>query len=132
MVSLLMDAHMSHSRLLIVDDVPQVRAELRTLLSLAGELEIVGEAANGLEAVSQAAKLQPDVVLMDLEMPVMNGYQAAQKIKDQSPDCRVIAFTVHETPETLESAFESGVDAFIVKGSPLAGLLQEIQKRSEK
>ena len=131
MVSLLMDAHMSHNRLLIVDDVPQVRAELRTLLSLAGAIEIVGEAANGLEAVTQAAKLQPDVVLMDLEMPVMNGYEAARKIKAQSPDCRVIAFTVHETAETLERAFESGVDAFLVKGSPLAGLLQEIQKRSE-
>ena len=122
---------MSHNRLLIVDDVPQVRSELRTLLSLAGGIEIVGEAANGLEAVTQAAKLQPDVVLMDLEMPVMKGYEAARKIKDQSPNCRVIAFTVHETAETLERTFESGVDAFIVKGAPLASLLQEIQKRSE-
>lgn len=115
-------------RILVVDDVSAVRAELRTLLPLAGEIEIVGEAANGLEAVCQTAALQPDVVLMDLEMPVMSGYEAAHQIKQQSPACRVIALSVHGYAEAMEKAYRSGVDAFIVKGAPLATLLQEIQK----
>ena len=115
-------------RLLIVDDVFQVRAELRTLLALAGDIEIVGEAANGLEAVRQAVTLKPDVVLMDLEMPLMNGYQATRQIKQQLPACRVIALTIQDYAEALEQAVQSGVDAFIVKGAPLASLVQEILK----
>ena len=117
---------MTTRRLLIVDDVPQVRSELRTLLSLAGNIEIVGEAVNGLEAVTQAAILQPDVVLMDLEMPLMNGYEATRKIKLQFPTCRVIALTVNDYAEAVERARQSGVDAFIVKGSPMTDLVQKI------
>jgi DNA-binding NarL/FixJ family response regulator len=120
------DAQMSPRRLLIVDDVPQVRSELGTLLSLTGDIEIIGEAANGLEAIHQAANLRPDVVLIDLEMPLMNGYEAIRKIKDQLPVCRVIALTVHGYAEAIERAYQSGADAFFVKGAPLASLLQEI------
>lgn len=119
---------MSPKRLLIVDDVPQVRSELCTLLSLVDDIEIVGEAANGLEAVAQVAILQPDVVLMDLEMPLMNGYEAAGKIKLQFPTCRVIVLTVNDYAEAIERAYQCGADAFIIKGSPLMNLVQEIQK----
>lgn len=123
-----MDKHLAARRLLIVDDVSQVRADLRTLLPLAGDIEIVGEAANGLEAIHQADALQPDVILMDLEMPLMNGYEATRRIKGRSPACRVIALTVHGYPEALERASQSGVDALIVKGAPLMSLIQEILK----
>ena len=123
---------MPPTRLLIVDDAPQVRSELRNLLLLADDIEIVGEAGDGLEAVSQAAILQPDVVLMDLEMPLMNGYEATRQIKQQSPACRVIVLTVHGYDEAFEMATQSGADAFIVKSSPLTSLVQEILKRSEK
>lgn len=119
---------MSPKRLLVVDDVPQVRSELRTLLSLVDDIEIVGEAANGLEAVTQAAILQPDVILLDLEMPIMSGYEAARRIKLQSPTCRVIALTVNDYAEAIEKATQCGADAFIVKGSPVMNLVQEIQK----
>lgn len=119
---------MAARRLLIVDDISQVRADLRTLLPLAGDIEIVGEASNGLEAVRQVDVLHPDVVLMDLEMPVMNGYEATHQIKGQSPACRVIALTVHGYPEALDRAYQAGADAFIVKGAPLASLVQEILK----
>jgi len=115
-------------RILIVDDVTQVRAELSILLPLAGDINIIGEAANGLEAVSQAKTLQPDVVLMDLEMPVMNGYEAIRRIKDQSPACRVIALTVHSYANAQTKARQSGADAVIIKGAPLDCLLQEILK----
>lgn len=120
---------MAARRVLIVDDVAQVRAELRTLLPLAGDIQIVGEAADGQEAVHQVEALQPDVVLLDLEMPVMNGYQAAQQIKVRRPACRVIALTIHGYSEAFERATQCGVDAFLVKGAPLASLVQEILKK---
>jgi DNA-binding NarL/FixJ family response regulator len=123
---------MTARRLLIVDDVSQVRVDLRTLLPLAGDIEIVGEAANGLEAVRQVDVLHPDVVLMDLEMPVMSGYEAARQIKGQSPACRVIALTVHGYPEALNRAYQSGIDAVIVKGAPLASLVQEILREKSR
>jgi two-component system response regulator DesR len=122
------DARISPRRLLIVDDVSHVRTELGTLLSLAGDIEIVGEATNGLEAVAQAAILQPDVVLMDLEMPLMSGYEAARLIKLESPACRVIALTIHGNAEAFERFRQSGADAFIIKGSPIKDLLQEIRE----
>lgn len=117
---------MKARRLLIVDDVAQVRTDLRTLLPLAGDILVVGEAANGLEAIYQTSVLHPDVVLMDLEMPVMNGYEATRQIKDQSPACRVIALTVHGYTEAIDRALRSGADAFVVKGAPLASLIYEI------
>lgn len=120
---------MTARRLLIVDDVSQVRADLRTLLPLAGNIEIVGEAANGLEAVHLTKVLRPDVVLIDLEMPVMNGYEAIRRIKGQLPACRVIALSIHSYPEALDRACQSGADAFIVKGAPLASLVQEILEK---
>jgi DNA-binding NarL/FixJ family response regulator len=119
---------MAARRLVIVDDIPQVRADLRTLLGLAADIEVVGEAGTGLQALAQAVGLQPDVILMDLEMPQLNGYEATRQIKQQMPACRVIAFTVHDYQEAQEKARECGADAFVVKGAPLASLLQEIFK----
>jgi len=120
---------MNTRRLLIVDDVSQVRTDLRTLLPLTGDIVVVGEAANGLEAIHQADVLQPDVVLMDLEMPVMNGYEATRQIKNQLPACRVIALTIHGYPNALERALQSGADALIIKGAPLVNLVQEILRK---
>jgi two-component system response regulator NreC len=113
-------------RVLIVDDVPQVRQDLRTLLPLAGDIEIVGEAADGLEAVRLAEVLQPEVILMDLEMPVLDGYKAARQIKTRCPTCRVIALTIHDYEVVWQRASQAGVDDFIVKGAPLKRLLEAI------
>lgn len=124
-------------RVLIVDDMPGVRQDLRTVLTLAGDadqehrLEIVGEAANGLEAIRQVEALQPEVVLMDLEMPALNGYEAARRIKMCCPACRIIALTVHDYEAARQKAFQAGVEAFIVKGAPLETLLQAILARKE-
>jgi DNA-binding NarL/FixJ family response regulator len=87
---------MADIRVLIVDDVERVRQDLRTFLSLAGNIEIVGEASNGLEAIRLAEILHPQVILMDLEMPVMNGYEAAHQINVLQPSCRIIALSIHE------------------------------------
>jgi len=129
---------MTAVRVLIVDDIPQVRQDLRTVLVLAGEanrdhsantkhlIEIVGEAGNGLQAISQVEILQPEVILMDLEMPVMDGYEATRRIKSLFPTCRVLALSVHDYDAARQKAFQAGVDDFIVKGVPLEILLQAI------
>jgi DNA-binding NarL/FixJ family response regulator len=122
---------MARLQVLIVDDSPQVRQELRTLLTLAGEIEIVGEATDGLEAVRLAGALQPDVVLMDLEMPVMDGYEAARQIKSRWPACRVVALTVHGYEAARQKASQSGVDVFLVKGASVETLVQAISERRE-
>ena len=116
-------------RVLIVDDSPQVRQELRTLLTLAGEIEIVGEAADGLEAIRLTEALQPEVVLMDLEMPVLDGYEAARQIKSRWPACRVVALTVHGYEAARQKASQAGVDVFLVKGVSVETLVQAISAR---
>ena len=117
---------MTPIRVLIVDDVEQVRSDLRTALSISGELEIVGEAANGLEAIRLTESLGPEVVLMDLEMPVMDGYESTRQIKSRRPSCRVIALTNHDYESARQRAHESGVDAFLVKGAPVKAIVQTI------
>ena len=119
------------TKILLVDDVDEVRRALRTLLSLSDEIEIIGEAANGLEAVRLAESLQPDVILMDLEMPVMEGYEATRRIKSNFPACRVVALTVHDYESARAKAFQSGVDAFIVKGASVEKIIQSISNRKE-
>lgn len=122
---------MTGIRVLIVDDVEQVRQDLRTVLTLSAEFEIIGEAANGLDAVSLTEILNPDVVLMDLEMPVMDGYEATCQIKSLFPSCRVVALTVHDYESARTRAYRSGVDAFLVKGVPVESIVQSISEQKE-
>ena len=117
---------MAGQRILIVDDNAEVRQELRTLLPLAGDLEVVGEAADGAEAVRLAEALRPEVILLDLQMPVLDGFAAARRIKDRWPACRVVALTVHDDETTQQKASQAGVDVFLVKGSPLDTLVGAI------
>jgi DNA-binding NarL/FixJ family response regulator len=120
-------------RVLIVDDMSQVRQDLRTVLALAGTvrgiaIEVVGEAANGQEALLQAGALHPDVVLMDLAMPGMDGWTATRLIKASDPTIRVAALSVHEDPESRRQAHLAGVEAFLVKGVPVAEILRAIRQ----
>ncbi len=117
---------MADIRVLIVDDMQQVRQDLRTLLTLVGGIEIVGEAGNGLEAIQCAQILLPEVLLMDLEMPLMDGYEATRQIKANHPLCRVIALSIHAGEAERQRAFQAGVDNFIVKGAPLETLVEAI------
>ena len=121
----------SQVRVLIVDDVAAVRRDLRTALTLAGNIEIVGEAANGLDAIRLAESLGPAVVLMDLEMPVMDGYEAARRIKIRCPACRVVALSVHGYESARRKASEFGIDDFVIKGAPLESLVRAISRQGE-
>jgi DNA-binding NarL/FixJ family response regulator len=117
---------LTRRRVLIADDNPQVRQELRTLLPLAADLEIVGEAADGLEATRLAQMLKPDVILLDLQMPVMDGYQAARQIKAACPSCWLVALTVYGDAKSRGQAAEAGVDMFLVKGVSVESLVEAI------
>jgi DNA-binding NarL/FixJ family response regulator len=122
-----------HLSILIADDMPQVRQDLTLLLQLTGEFEMVGEAVNGKEAVEKTGQLKPEVVLMDLEMPVMDGYQASKEIRTRWPDCIVIALSVHSGTLERQRARRCGVGAFIEKGTPLESILKTIrQTRRQK
>jgi DNA-binding NarL/FixJ family response regulator len=125
------NAERSRRRVLIVDDSAQVRRELRILLPLAGDIEIVGEAPDGQEAIRLAQALQPEVVLMDLEMPILDGYEATRQIKAGSPSCRVVALTVYGDPASRNRAAQAGVDAFLVKGISVESLVQAISEKRE-
>jgi len=118
---------MADIRVLIVDDVVRVRQDLCTFLTLTGDIEIVGEASNGWEAIRLVEALCPQVVLMDIEMPILDGYEAAREIKAIQPSCRVIALTIHGGEEEREKAFQAGADDFIVKGAPLETLIEAIR-----
>jgi DNA-binding NarL/FixJ family response regulator len=100
-----------------VDDSPDVLHDLQLLLELSGEMKIVGQTNNGLEAVHLAASFQPDVILMDLELPGLDGYEATRRIKSRQPATRIIILTIHASPGDRERALVSGADDFVVKGS---------------
>jgi DNA-binding NarL/FixJ family response regulator len=118
---------MNNIRVLIVDDAERVRQDLCTFLTLAGNIEIVGGARDGLEAVRLVEELRPQVVLMDLEMPVMDGYEAARQIKADHPGCRVIALTIHAGEAEQQQALQAGMAKLVVKGAPLEVLLRAIR-----
>jgi len=117
-------------RVLIVDDMPHVRRELTQLLDLAGGLEIVGHAANGAQAVELAQTLCPDVVLLDLGMPVMDGFEAARRIKASGSGSRIVVLSVRADEATRREAAQAGANAFVVKGSSLDTLLEAIVGRA--
>jgi DNA-binding NarL/FixJ family response regulator len=104
-------------RILLVEDDRGVREALRDLLQ-DSEFDVVGEAGNGREGVKLAMDLDPDVVLMDLRMPVMGGLEATRQIKDRRPAIQVVILTAYDDPALKEGASESGVYAYLVKGCP--------------
>ncbi len=113
----------TRSRILIADDNADVRHDLRLLLEISGVVNVVAVAADGQEAIDQSRVLRPDVVIMDIAMPGLDGYQAASHIKSQHTGSRVVAFTVHQDTASRQKALAAGFDAFVVKGAPLTELL---------
>jgi len=102
-------------RVLIVDDHTLLRAGLRSLLAQDPNIEIVGEAADGRDAVRAVGQLMPDLVLMDLTMPGMNGIEAVTEIKRRYPEVRILVMTLHKTEDFIHASLRAGADGYILK-----------------
>ncbi len=114
-------------RILLVDDQELYREGLRTLLSVQAELDVVGEAANGEEALRLAASLRPDVVLMDLRMPVMDGATATHHLRCEQPDCHVIILSTFDDEESRAAGMSAGAQAYLLKDAPPGELVEAIR-----
>jgi len=114
-------------RLVIADDHPLVRSGLRALLLAAEDLEVVGEAATGEEAVTLAAHLQPDVIVMDLRMPGINGIEATRRIVQAHPQMRILVVTLFEDDDSLFAALRAGARGYILKDANEVEVLRAIR-----
>ncbi len=110
-------------RVLVVDDHPAFRKALTSALRLVDDIEVAGEAGGGVAACEGAAELRPDVVLMDLSMPDLDGIGAMKKIHESSPDMPVVILTAHADPGVEREAREAGASGFLAKGTGLHDLV---------
>jgi DNA-binding NarL/FixJ family response regulator len=118
---------MKKLRLLLVDDHPIVRQGLRSLLASHDRFEIVGEASDGVSALTSAERLIPDVVIMDVSMPGLNGAQVARTLKVAQPGVKTLALTVHEEGGYLRSVIDAGASGYVLKRSAASELVRAIE-----
>jgi DNA-binding NarL/FixJ family response regulator len=113
-------------RILLVDDHPLVRNGLRALLTSVQGMVVVSEATNGEEAIAQAAKLQPDIILMDLHMPGLNGVEATRRIVQASPHIGILVLTMLEDDASVFAAIRAGARGYLLKGADQTEVLRAI------
>jgi DNA-binding NarL/FixJ family response regulator len=120
---------MKNARLLIVDDHEIFRRGLRALLEPSAEWQICGEAVDGMDAVEQCRSLKPDIVVLDVSMPRLNGLEAARLIIKEKPEPQIVIITQHDSPQIRSAALEAGARAFVTKsavGSELVSALRSL------
>lgn len=118
---------MATIRILLADDHPVVRDGLAAMLSTQADFEVVGEAGTGAEAVAEAARLGPDIVLMDLEMPALDGVEAIRQLRAADPRVQVVVLTAFDTDERIVGALEAGAQGYLLKGVPRAEIFAAIR-----
>ncbi len=114
-------------RVLLAEDHQVVREGLRALLAKEPEIEIVGEAADGLQAVELAARLQPQVVVMDLGLPGLTGADATRRLRKGQPEVQVVVLSMHDDAPTVDAALHAGARGYVLKGAGVEHLLQAIR-----
>ena len=115
-------------RIMIVEDHTLLREGLSTMIASDPALEVVGGADNGLDAVRQAVALKPDLILMDINMPVMNGTEALMDIKKREPTIKVMMLTAHKAEEYIRDCLQSGADGYVLKHATREELMTAIHK----
>lgn len=118
-------------RILLADDHPIVREGLRAVLETQSDFEVIAEAASGDEALRIALTTSPDILLLDLEMPVMDGVEAIRRLRQQRPDARVIVFTAFDNDERIIHAVQAGANGYLLKGAPREEIFRAIRVTME-
>ena len=116
-----------HTRILLVDDHDAFRRYVSSMLQERANLQIIGEAGDGLQAVKQAKALQPDVILLDIGLPGINGIEAARQIGGVASEARIVFLTQESSPEVIQEAFDLGAWAYIIKAQAGAELLPAVE-----
>lgn len=115
-------------RVLLVDDVPAVREALTWALESTPDLKVVGQVSDGLAAIAAAAQLQPDIVILDIDLPHLNGYEVAQKLKQADNTLLIVFLTVYTDDFSRRQALIAGGDAFVEKGQGWPTLITQIRQ----
>ncbi len=118
---------MGNMRVLIADDHAIVREGLRSLLDVQSDIEVTGEARDGQEAVEMAAALKPDIILMDITMPGMNGLEATRVIKQHDPEVKILILTMHEGDEYFFKLLDAGASGYLIKGCSSGELVSALR-----
>ena len=118
-------------RILLVDDHPVVRQGLKTLLEGHPGWQIVGEAADGVEALDKADRLHPDLVVLDVTMPRMNGLETCRLLRQKVPDLEILFVTQHDSPHMMQVALDAGARGYVVKSNAARDLLEAVKAVSE-
>ena len=118
-------------RILVVDDHPVVRQGLRTLLEGHSGWEVIGEASDGAEAIEKAKHLNPDVMVLDVTMPRMNGLEACRLLRRQSPALEILFVTQHDSPQMMREALDAGGRGYVVKSNAARDLLAGVEAVSQ-
>jgi DNA-binding NarL/FixJ family response regulator len=118
-------------RILLVDDHPVVRQGLKTLLEGRLGWEVIGEASDGAEAVEKAKDLNPDVMVLDVTMPRMNGLEACRLLRRQSPALEILFVTQHDSPQMMREALDAGARGYVVKSNAARDLLAAVEAVSQ-
>ncbi len=118
---------MSSTRVLIADDHPLIRSGLRSLLSREREFEVVGEAADGYQALELVEQLKPDIIMLDVSMPRLNGIDVARKISETAPSTRVIIVSIHSDEGYVLRALRAGAKGYLLKASPEGDILNAVR-----
>ena len=118
-------------RILVVDDHPIVRQGLKTLLEGHSDWQVVGEASDGAEAIEKAKDLTPDVMVLDVTMPRMNGLEACRLLRRQSPGLEILFVTQHDSPQMMREALDAGARGYVVKSNAARDLLAAVEAVSQ-